>query len=142
MFLISDNYVYIRVFDAEDIGKDGWRNSNIRTWLNNEFINSAFNASERKRIIMTDLDDVSTKDKIFLLNVDEAKRYFKSNDDRKLKNSGNNDWVLRGFFERISCLNKYAYVSGYGDINEDHKGGERFFSSKKFCIRPGMWVSL
>lgn len=68
---------------------DGWENSNIRRWLNNDFYDAAFNDLEKERILSTklinkdneDYDTIAgedTTDKIFFLSIAEAKKYFKS----------------------------------------------------------------
>ena len=60
-----------------------WRMSNIRNWLNTEFVETAFSADESERIITeqviarsslikgTDQGD-NTEDKVFLLSYDEV----------------------------------------------------------------------
>ena len=65
-----------------------WETSSIRKWLNEDFINTAFSASEKKAISTTTVKNEDnkraggdggndTKDKVFLLNINEAKKYFK-----------------------------------------------------------------
>ena len=59
-----------------------WQTCSLRKWLNEVFLNRAFNSSEQKLILKTNVvadDDNSgndTKDKIFLLSVSELERYF------------------------------------------------------------------
>ncbi|MBQ7548442.1 MAG: Ig-like domain-containing protein [Clostridia bacterium] len=60
-----------------------WANSSIRQWLNNDFKNTAFNASQQKKIVPVTLDNssqldstynsASTTDKVFLLSYSEVK---------------------------------------------------------------------
>ena len=66
-----------------------WEECTLRAWLNGEFLNKAFSASERKAILVTTVDNRSgqgysewymygenyTKDCIFLLSYAEANRY-------------------------------------------------------------------
>lgn len=70
-----------------------WESSTIRSWLNNEFYNTAFTAEEQSRILETDVvnsDNVElgvdggadTKDKIFLLSLDEVHAYFADDTSR------------------------------------------------------------
>lgn len=70
-----------------------WENSEIRNWLNNDFYNDAFSSSEKSSIkTVTNenagnsefnvSDGSKTSDKVFLLSIDEAKRYFPKNIDR------------------------------------------------------------
>ena len=71
-----------------------WGECSLRQWLNNEFINQAFSKEEQNEIILTNISNPNnpyfekwggnnswggnnTKDKIFLLSIDEALKYFK-----------------------------------------------------------------
>ena len=86
-----------------------WENSTIRSWLNgyaafyntdgtsftsNNFINTAFTAAERAKIVSSSVPahanpshstspGNATTDKVFLLSITEANNYFSSNDDRR-----------------------------------------------------------
>lgn len=83
-----------------------WETSEIRTWLNNDFLNSAFDKVQGKSIIKTTLENTpnndyktdggnSTKDKIFLLSIDEVKRY-----------------MPNATLDRICFATKYAEAQG------------------------------
>ncbi|MBQ6288031.1 MAG: zinc ribbon domain-containing protein [Clostridia bacterium] len=56
-----------------------WSNSSVREWLNEDFLNTAFSASERKYLIPADVKDnngaTSTTDKVFLLTYDSVESY-------------------------------------------------------------------
>ena len=66
-----------------------WENCTLRRWLNYEFIYQAFSKEEQNEIILTNISNPknpkwrrtnggnNTKDKIFLLSIDEAEKYFK-----------------------------------------------------------------
>lgn len=67
-----------------------WEKCTLRTWLNSTFYNKAFSTSEQSAILPTNVDNSSsqgfslystsggnnTQDKIFLLSVEEAYKYF------------------------------------------------------------------
>jgi hypothetical protein len=66
-----------------------WEISDIRWYLNNEFLNNTFTASERNRIAQTNIKNndnpwwtdwmvggPDTQDRIFLLSIEEVVRYF------------------------------------------------------------------
>lgn len=50
-----------------------WYNSDIRKYLNSTFFNRAFSESEKRKIFNVKLNDVNTKDNIFIPNIDEAR---------------------------------------------------------------------
>ncbi|GHU60168.1 hypothetical protein FACS1894171_0520 [Clostridia bacterium] len=90
--LIPKEMVGSRSFNDNGEGTT-WENSSIRKWLNNEFYNTAFSAQQKAFILETDLENkanaeyntgggANTKDKVFLLSVDEATKYFSSDDSR------------------------------------------------------------
>lgn len=69
--------------------KKGWKNSYIREWLNNDFLNQAFSADEQEEIFLSDImtnwgawngkidsSSVAVQDKIFLPSIAEAILYF------------------------------------------------------------------
>ena len=65
-----------------------WSECTLRGWLNKEFINEAFNDLERSLIKTSQIKNnagPSTKDRIFLLSVDEAKSFFATDNDRACK---------------------------------------------------------
>ena len=74
-----------------------WKNSNLRAWINNDFYNNGFSESEKKRILITKVDnsqtdeyrngiddypsyrkkdDTDTDDRLFVLSLDEVKKYY------------------------------------------------------------------
>ena len=51
-----------------------WEKSELRRWLNDEFISMAFNADERKRILLTKVKEKrvkATEDRVFVLSEEE-----------------------------------------------------------------------
>ncbi len=70
-----------------------WETSEIRKWLNNDFYGTAFDKTERATVKTVTLENTdnsdyktdggnNTKDKIFLLSIDEVKRYLPSTLER------------------------------------------------------------
>ena len=71
-----------------------WETCTLRTWLNNDFLNTAFTAEEQTAITITDVDNSksqgycgyvtnsgnNTQDKIFLLSFAEVHEFFGSSD--------------------------------------------------------------
>ncbi|MGN1392964.1 MAG: DUF6273 domain-containing protein [Succinivibrionaceae bacterium] len=73
-----------------------WENCDLRKWLNNEFINNAFSKNKQKEIQLTNITNNDnavygttggndTKDKVFLLSIDEVKKYFRNDEERQCK---------------------------------------------------------
>ena len=130
-----------------------WEDCTLRQWLNNDFLNAVFSASERKAILTTtvspdkNLDyevkpENSTRDKMFLLSLSEVNKYFFSNGQRQCE------------------LTKYAHPNGEeGDTgywwlrtqsSDPHascgvrSNGELGSSAiRNVCgVRPAMWIDL
>ncbi len=70
-----------------------WENSTIRKWLNERFINDAFTPDQQSKIIKSRIANKdnaryntkggnATNDKLFLLSIEEANKYFKSDESR------------------------------------------------------------
>ena len=73
-----------------------WEDCDLRKWLNNDFIKSAFSEEEAKKIKVSELKNEdnsgyrtrggnNTKDRIFCLSINEAEHYFESDNDRQCK---------------------------------------------------------
>ena len=113
--LISD-YCLDNVSYHEKYKRITWEYSTIRKWLNNEFYNRAFDENEKVLILTSTIEYVEkglvfdskkvSQDKIFLLSIDEAKKYFKNDESRiayptpyaKSKNSVNGILYVSGSY--------------------------------------------
>ena len=123
----------------EQEGSVSWETSTIRAWLNGEFYASAFSEEERRLIELSEVKNTDnpeygtnggndTRDRVFLLSLDEAERYFADDDARRLKptdyavalgvrvnsDNGNAWWWLRspGIYDRDA-----AGISSYGSFS-------------------------
>lgn len=150
------NYDLIRIYNDEDGEDSTWENCTLRSWLNNEYLNSEFDSTEQSLIMNTKVTNADneeygtnggndTTDKIFLLSIDEAYKYFSSDRERKATLSGNYyAWWLRspGHDSRNPAyVTKDGTIeaSGY-EINIDSSG--RYINSGKRAVRPAMWINL
>lgn len=88
----------IRHMAFSEYGNNNWDESDIRRWLNNEFLQLCFNDEERAKII----NHNDTGDSIFLLSKEEYRLYREF--IQLLKSP--NDWWLRsgGINNNYSCL--------------------------------------
>lgn len=120
--------------------KVNWETCDIRTFLNTEYLQKHFTASEQAIIRITDVSAAenaaypvnagnATKDKVFILSSKEAKKYKKILDGR-----GNNMRLRTPGKEAITT----EFVSGLGEVVEYgypvNKPGA--------LIHPAMWVTV
>lgn len=137
-----------------------WETSTLRQWLNSCFINEAFTDEEKALICDTYLQNPdnpeygtdggsNTTDKVFLLSIDEATRYFASGKERMAEatdyakeqgiyvsgRNGNSWWWLRSLGRNNSDA-AYVDIGGslrnYGSYANDGESG----------VRPAMWVNI
>lgn len=129
-----------------------WETCTLRKWLNGAFFNNAFSVDEQKQILSTTVTpDYSTdpgnntKDRVFLLSIAEAEKYFGSDSTRqcqgtaycyakgayKAKN-GNCMWWLRS-----------PHRSSYADFVADC-GSDSYISvtNDGIAVRPALWINL
>ena len=124
-----------------------WANSDLRAWLNGEFLDSAFAEADKDRIRQTQTDD--SQDQIFVLSLNEAKRYF-VNDNQRLctatkyavdqgayvnPKNGCSWWVLR-----TTGASSAHITNVFSDGSLDTQGGK--LSDTRGVIRPAMWIDL
>lgn len=157
--IISDSILVSRPFQKYASSGDAitWKISELRKWLNKTFINEVFSSDEQKRILTTNVilkekkKDAPilevTEDKLFLLNMDEAEKYFRDYKDRQSKatlfakndyiyvdDNGNSPWWLNSI---PSKKGKSAEVQPSGLINDYGN-----LMSSNVGIRPTLWISL
>jgi hypothetical protein len=138
-----------------------WEKCTLRSWLNDDFYNAAFNVYEKKAIIQTTVSpgytshpENDTVDNVFLLSINEANRYFSSDSVRKCvstdyaiaqgadksykyKVGGNYScwWWLRspGDNQRRAA---YVYFDGSVYLSGHDVGDDGV------CVRPALWINL
>lgn len=166
VLLLALYNVDVIAFDEGKQEKYTWETSTLRTWLNGEFREHAFDERERECIVGTivktedsSLDetevDIESRDYIFVLSVEEAERYLQKNEERKTQieppvNKERIDWSndipfedttdYYGWWLRTPGMNekRMAYVCGFGEI---HLEGA-LVSDSRISVRPAMWVDL
>lgn len=137
-----------------------WKTSSIRRWLNGEFIRAAFTGDEQERIAEITVENSNnseyrtkggknTKDKLFLLSIEEAEKYFTSDEARacipttyavangvyRYYRDTNCDWWLR---TPGSSQNYAACVLCDGGV---HTGGN-YVAEDDGAVRPALWVDI
>ena len=120
------------ILDAMNYEGDGWGDSNIRKWLNNDFLNTAFTKEEQKRII-NHQTYIGVWDKVFILDSRAVEKFFPEDFDRMTFSTG--------YAKSKSDLDIWWIRDGDG---VDY-GGSFYsvsFRSLSGGIRPVMWISL
>ena len=131
-----------------------WENSELRAWLNEDFLGAAFSEEEQAAIALTDVDNSAaqgnmdwydkdgndTQDKVYLLSYQEANRYFPREEDRicavtdhalfHYAYSGDGDagwWWLRSPGRWSFDTGVAGHEGGFFSVDSDRVAG---------CIRP------
>lgn len=118
-----------------------WEDCTLRKWLNEDFYKDSFTEEEKNQICETTVknDDNpeygteggnDTTDKIFLLSIDEANKYFENDEARAIGSW----WWLRS-------PGYYSYVAADVDSDcfIDRSGGS---VDNEGSVRPALWVNL
>ena len=143
-----------------------WAESQIRKWLNHDFLNAAFTDEERGSIISVcnqnsncegnhAFGGVPTWDSIFLLSIDESCTYFRTdldrratptpyakmqrrNSDRGYRTSDDEEtgWWWLRSLDYSDCLAALVYDDG-----GIHEHGHRVVDRAVF-VRPALWLNL
>ncbi len=135
-----------------------WRNCTLRKWLNTHFFNTAFSSTEQGLIptvtVSADKNPKystspgdATQDKVFLLSIPEANKYFDSDYTRACKltvyaddqypyvlSAGAGRWWLRSPGSSQDCA---AYVYHADGVYES---GE--YVNVDYLVRPALWINL
>ncbi len=139
-----------------------WETCTLRTWLNDEFLNSAFTADEREKISVTtlanaDVTDSETKggkdtqDKVFLLNYVDAEKYFEVNNSRMAQGTGfAKNKGMHVVSEGSSAGNSYWWLRSPGLSGNsgvvDGVGQIYFYNNNvgsiTLGVRPALWITL
>lgn len=129
-----------------------WENSDLRRYLNGEWINRTLTEEERSKVVETTIENPSntkygigggnvTTDKVFLLSLSEAEYYFAGN--TQLLKAGDAQsgeavwWYLRSMGEAADVA---ASVSSGGLV--DYHGTAEGVDDATGGIRPAMWLNL
>ena len=136
-----------------------WETCSLREWLNETFVNNAFNSDEQKMIISSNVTadtnpsystspGSNTTDKVFLLSITEVNEYFNSDSARQCQGTaycyaqgeyesinGNCFWWLRSpgdLSDYATYVHDDGYVDNYGN----------YVDYGKNAVRPALWINL
>lgn len=132
------------------IGTEGWKDSYLRKWLNEEFYNKAFNSNEKELILKTEIESVAsqkkikTSDYVYLLSVSEAQKYFQNDSLRKRKVQFFNALNVNSFINGTSTwlrdsgeIFRFSYIDPYGEVVSSGDA-----QIKQLGVRPVINVSV
>ena len=134
-----------------------WETCSLRKWLNEDFINAAFNEAERIVIPTVtvsadknpgyDTDPGNaTEDQVFLLSITEVNQYFASDNTRQCEptdytvahgtssTEGTCWWYLRS-----PGYNQYDVANVYVDGSVYENG---YYAIMRGAVRPALWIDL
>jgi len=142
--LITDDVIDVLPYNKN--GGDTWEQCDLRQWLNKDFY-SGLPQSVKSVVLTTNVvtsGSTSTEDKVFLLSIDEANKYFKSDSDRATQIEGGSwcDWWLRspgGDPGTASCVGTGGGVHFGGNSNPYERG---YDVGSDVGVRPALWVNL
>ncbi len=158
VLLISKYAVDCKAYH-EIFAKETWETCSLRKWLNTEFYNQAFNHEEKSIVCISHVNaeknpeydtdpGLDTSDKLFLLSISEAKRYFSKDEKREclpteyaiakglaLADDGSKRcmWWLRN---NGGSPDMASFVSLDGSTNATGL----FCAASFVSVRPAMWV--
>ncbi|MBR5598001.1 MAG: toll/interleukin-1 receptor domain-containing protein [Lachnospiraceae bacterium] len=125
--------------------KSTWQDSDLNSWLNNEFYTASFSEMENKRIVQR--KNLGQNNKLFLLNQEEIMKYMPTAASRQayateiaIKNgiqvadNGHSCWWTRS----DKSTQQVVPVLSTGEFSED-----AIYAANDFVgVRPAVWISL
>lgn len=159
--LLSEHALDCKPYHSGNGKNITWEESSLRSWLNDEFLDSAFNAGEQMRILQTrvsaqDNPDFgteageTTEDYVFLLSIAEVKTYFPDYPDRVCEPTAYAQaqgafshadadrggwWWLRTPGASEDCA---ASVNSNGILDTEGSA----VTGTKGSVRPAIWIQL
>lgn len=142
-----------------------WKNSDIRKWLNEYFIQETFSDEEKDFILQKDLINDNnipiekaqdkTADRVFLLSLQEIRQYFETNESRMA--APTKFAVANNAYEDVNYKTKegkgtcYWWSRSIGNhFSNTHVVGVNYFgyigasgnlpTANNFAIRPALWI--
>ena len=128
-----------------------WADSDLRAWLNGTFYDTAFTTDEKARIIevVNQNPDYNTKDKVFLLSLDEAQKYFRNDDARECQPTYHAK--QNGAYEGVRNHSTHWWLRSPGYTGNTaavilwdgavHSTGLKV-TGDTVTVRPAMWVTI
>ncbi len=157
-----------RRFNPEGMG-NVWEDSELRIWLNEDFLHTAFTAEEQEAILLTEVDNSkeqgykswnpedgnNTRDRMFILSFREALKYVGDKTDMKARMAPTVYARFKGAYEDEWSVTEDGDKSGKwwlrspgrasfdaAMVEYDGKLGSGLIDSGEVCVRPVFWLDL
>lgn len=144
---------------------DKWETSSLRKWLNETFLNEAFSPKKQSNIISTTVTadknplyntspGRDTTDKVFLLSIAEADKYFNSNEKRKCTPT---DYVIAQGASKNDSYSKDGRTTGWWWLRSPGSDSKKATIVRSdgsigvygvtvlfdiYTVRPALWIKL
>ncbi|WP_406037282.1 DUF6273 domain-containing protein [Succinimonas sp.] len=159
VFLVSRYGIDCRQYYHEQWAKITWEDSDLRKWLNDDFLKVAFSEEEQERILLSEVvndnnpeEDTKggndTRDRLFILSVSEAEKYFESERERSCRPTAlaryHGAWANIGrtcWWWLRSPGGHQDYVVNVGPEGELYLNGYHA-NSDFYAVRPAMRLNL
>ena len=145
--LLSRYVLDAQAYDSVSVKKGTvWEDSSMRKWLNDDFLNTAFNSVEQSEIFLTEVDNSReqdydkwhnnsvtefnhTMDKVFLLSYAEANKYL---------GAGQPDLDEAGLMKTRAAMTAYAEKRGaFGKSTKGYKTADGLDAVQWWLRSPG-----
>lgn len=164
LFLISKYALDCKKYNNSNTNVT-WGSCSLRSWLNNEFYNSAFSSADRSKIKTTLVSadknpsystnpGNATNDKVFLLSITEAEIFFKTDEERRCSPTANaiangdvNDAIDR-VGGKVFCrwwLRSPGYDQSHAALvyyEGDIENYGLYAAYGNYYVRPALWITL
>lgn len=167
VLLITDRSIDAKPYNMEERNtyswmfsySGNWSVSTLRKWLNHDFLKSAFSSEEAKKIAVTHLENKDsekygtlggddTDDKVFILSIEEARKYFPADEDRKAKvtkyarqNNAYADVKGCGYWW-LRSVGQDQFDASYVDRDGQICEGGRLVYTQNHSLRIAIWVNV
>ena len=139
-----------------------WESSTLRFWLNNMFYDNSFTDTEKGQILTVSNNNYdnpvyntkggnATRDKVFLLSMDEANKYLRNYLNRERICRRSSYVEAKGLFDWLDDDTSWWWLRSPGDTSKSalcvfRNGSANYIGSfvndKNGCVRPALWLDL
>lgn len=151
--IITEDIIEKRCYNEAMIDST-WETCTLRKYLNGDFYNK-FDDWYKARMLTTNIANPDnpeygtkggndTTDNIFLLSIDEARKYFSGDSDRVANHAGRASWWYLRSPGRLPCLNDGRYEFRAAPVRHDGSVFVRGYTvnDSNGGVRPALWLNL